>query len=177
MGPGWVDEFLSGSENQPLQCTFRYGRRIASTHASNCITAKRPQFPTKTAFRGEGALVPIPTDYALAALSDTKDAQFRPFLSSTHAQVRVQRRRFLVPITIPASQPGQPSTRLPGCPLLLGHPYQPKRPPARRALTRGGLRRSGCDSHPGERSSAGMLCRREALASGGKRKPSRFLML
>ena len=50
-------------------------------------------------------------------------------------------------------------------------------PPARRALTRGGLRRSGCDSHPGERSSAGMLCRREALASGGKRKPSRFLML
>ena len=54
---------------------------------------------------------------------------------------------------------------------------QPKRPPARRALTRGGLRRSGCDSHPGERSSAGMLCRREALASGGKRKPSRFLML
>jgi hypothetical protein len=54
---------------------------------------------------------------------------------------------------------------------------QPKRPPARRALTRGRLEAIGCDSHPGERSSAGMLCRREALASGGKRKPSRFLML
>jgi len=101
---------------------FRQGRRIASIYASNCITAKRPQFPTKTAFRGEGALVHIPADHALAALSDTKDAQFRPFLSSTHAQVRVQRRRFLVPITIPASQPGRPPTRLPGCPLLLGHP-------------------------------------------------------
>ena len=105
-----------------LECAIRKGRRIASTHASNCITAKRPQFPAKTAFRGEGALVHIPTDHALAALSDTKDAQFRPFLSSTHAPVRVQRRRFPVPITIPASQPGRPPTCLPGGPLLLGHP-------------------------------------------------------
>ncbi len=58
----------------------------------------------------------------LAALSAPKDAQFRPFISSTHAPIRVQRRRYLVPITIPASQPGRPPTRLPGCPLFLGHP-------------------------------------------------------
>jgi len=31
------------------------------------MMAKRPQLPAKTAFRGEGALVHIPTDHALAS--------------------------------------------------------------------------------------------------------------
>ena len=42
------------------------------------------------------------------------------------------------------------------------------RHPARRALTRGRLEAIGMHPHPGERSSAGMLCRREARASGEK---------